>query len=89
MLTGARQSILHVRSSIVGTASVHKARASLAEVSHISAARRRVSDSSRLTGLGVRDIPMYSNPLFDVARIDRVAGHVPLNRIVVPSVLRE
>lgn len=49
--------------------------------------RRDCSDPMK--GLGVRDIPIYSYPMYDIPRGRRLAvDSVPINRIVAPTTIR-
>ena len=86
MLSGARASIASVRSSILGSST--RIIDSVDDASRISKQRRKVMCSSRLSGLGVRDIPIFSHPVFDIARLERGHGHLPVNRILAPVSLR-
>jgi len=36
-----------------------------------------------------RDIPIFSFPVYDVARTDRRRGYLPLNQVITPAILRK
>ena len=56
-------------------------------VSRRTAAIKAVSQRVRINGMALRDIPVFRFPMYEVARLQKDKGYIPVNRIVSPSVL--
>ena len=49
---------------------------------------KATSERSKLNGLGVRDIPIFSHPVYEIPRRHKQKGYIAINRIVAPHALK-
>ena len=48
----------------------------------------RLNRADKLHDLGVRDIPIFSHPIYDIPRLNRQTGFVYLNKVLYPNILQ-
>ena len=60
----------------------------LSEIANIQLRQKAVRDADKLTGLGVRDIPIFSYPIYEIPRRPRKnKPGVFINKIKLPLIL--
>jgi hypothetical protein len=79
-----REKLNRIRSGIVGKEGMP------APASHqASSPKRQRKLSRKASEFGTHDIPIFAFPVKEIPRLEKIKGFVGINRITMPSALRE